>query len=169
MPAVTTGLGHMDAPAGVPLCVVGVHGGAGASTIAQLAGGACGRLWPVPHPYEPAARVLPVVLVTRTHAAGLLAAQVALTQWAGGGVDPRVNLLGLALVADAPGRLPRALRDLMKVISGGAPRRWELPWSESLRLGDPDPKLPRQYKNLVSELRSLASAPVDEITSLRKE
>jgi hypothetical protein len=76
-----------------------------------------------------------VVLVARTHASGLRAAQAAARQWASGAL-PTVRLLGLIAVADAPGKRPRALRELLELISGGVPQTWELPWVEALRLGD---------------------------------
>lgn len=68
-----------------------------------------------------------------------------------------VELLGLVLVADAPGRLPKPLRDLMKIISGGYPRTWYVPWVESWRQGDdPTPDAsPREVRKLVDDLRIL--------------
>ena len=68
-----------------------------------------------------------VVLVTRSSAAGLRATQNAARQWASGAVPP-VELLGLVIVADAPGRLPRPLRELAALVAGGVPRTWHLPW-----------------------------------------
>ena len=113
------------------LWVVGAHGGAGESTVAGLTGDwlPAGHTWP--------ARPLPArcVLTARTSVGGLLAAQAALRQWAAG--DAPVDLLGLVLLADAPGRLPRALRDLAGLVAGGAPRCWSIPWIEAWRLGEP--------------------------------
>jgi hypothetical protein len=97
-----------------------------------------------------------VVIVARTSARGLLAAKAVAKQWASGLVHG-VELLGLVLVADAPGRLPKPLRDLSKVVSGGYPRTWQMPWVESWRLGD-DPLLdaaPREARRLVDDLRIL--------------
>ncbi|TDC40928.1 hypothetical protein E1281_37890 [Actinomadura sp. KC345] len=113
-----------------------------------------GRYWPTPDP--PAqSRVL---LVARSHAAGLVAAQAAARQWAAG-VLPNVRLLGLVVVADAPGKLPKPLRDLLRLISGGVPRTWELPWVEALRLGDPpdQAKLPSAYTRLAQDLDRIIS------------
>lgn len=110
---------------------VGAHGGAGESTLAQLFEGSrpSGHAWPISEGGTPAS----VVVVARTSHAGLRAAQLALTEWASRTVP--VNLLGLVTVADAPGRLPKSLRDFSQIVSGGAPHAWHIPWNESWRLG----------------------------------
>jgi hypothetical protein len=96
------------------------------------------------------------VVVARTNVRGLTAAKAAAKQWASGLV-PEVKLHGLVLVADAPGRLPRPLRDLSRVVSGGYPRAWQLPWVESWRLGDPIDldAAPREVRRLVDDLNIL--------------
>jgi hypothetical protein len=143
---------------------VGVHGGAGETTLARLLEGssAAGHAWPVPAPSTRSDRPV-VVLVARTHASGLRAAQAAATEWAAG--DVPVRLLGLVLVADAPGRLPRPLRDFARLVAGGVPAVWHLPWHEPWRLGEPiDPRsAPRAARALLDELDELAppSAPPD--------
>lgn len=62
---------------------------------------------------------------------------MAAAQWASGAVP--VDLLGLAVVADAPGRLPGPLRDLVRLVGGGVPHLWRVPWSEDWRLGTVTP------------------------------
>lgn len=132
------------------------HGGAGASTLAALIppASSAGRYWPVPEP-PGEARVL---LVARTHASGLTAAQAAARQWAAGGL-PTVKLLGLVAIADTAGRLPKPLKELLRLISGGVPQVWQLPWVEALRLGDPpeQTKLPSAYARLAQDLRNIIS------------
>lgn len=138
------------------LWVVGAHGGAGESTVAELheSWRSAEHAWPQTADGTSAA----CVLVARTHVSGLLAARTALTQWAASGAGS-AQLLGLVLVVDAPGKLPAPIRDLVTVISGGAPRVWEVPWIESWRLGDPvTERLPRSVVKLVSALRSLAAS-----------
>ena len=130
------GLGVLDVPADDRLWVAGVHGGAGETTLAvALTGTGTDRRWPRA---DTPPRVL---LVARTHLSGLRAAQRAAQQWASGN-SPAVDLVGLALVPDAPGKLPRELRDFAQVVTGGFPRSWFLPWEEGLRLAEP--KLPGQ-------------------------
>lgn len=139
------------------LWLVGAHGGAGESTLAGLDEGwrASGHAWPS----LPSGDAAPCVVVARTHVRGLLATRAALTQWAASGTGESARLLGLVLVADAPGRLPAPLRDLAKVVAGGAPRTWEVPWVEAWRMGDDvNDRLPRAVSELVDQLRHLATA-----------
>lgn len=145
------------------LWVVGTHGGSGESTLAALTPGwtPAGHAWPrVPDVTGPAQ----VILTARSSAHGLLSAQRAATQWAAGLV-PDVDVLGLVVVADAPGRLPRPLRDLAHVIGGGVARTWHVPWVEAWRLGEPsdrnDPaapgrgETPRAVRRLIDDLDAL--------------
>jgi hypothetical protein len=141
---------------GVALWWVGVHGGAGESTLEEIFGGSCaaGHRWPVAPPGT--APVL-VVLVARTDARGLRAVQSAMRDWQTRALN--VRLLGLVLMADAPTRSPRALRDLQKVVSGGVPRVWSFPWVESWRAGGVPSRSnsPRQAQRLLADLRSVGA------------
>jgi len=123
-----------EAERSVGVWLVGAHGGAGESTLEQLLAGsrAAGHAWPLMS--DGALGLARVVVVARTHAHGLRAARLALGECASGAVS--VALVGLVLIADAPGRLPRALKDLAELVGGGAPRVWRLPWMEAWRLGD---------------------------------
>lgn len=110
------------------LWVIGAHGGAGETTVAELLGGtATQRRWPR---VEPPA---PVLLVARTHARGLRAAQLAMRAWAAGQTPP-AELIGLLLVADAPRRAPKPLAQLASTLAGGVPRCWHLGWVPELRI-----------------------------------
>lgn len=137
---------------------LGCHGGAGVTSLTEVAPGGtdAGRYWPVP----PSGPVQQVVLVARTHAAGLQAAQLAARQWASG-VLPGVDLLGLVVVADAPGRLPGPLRDLLRLVEGGVPRTWTVPWDESWRLGSPSvEKASRPVGRMARDLLTLTDPGV---------
>lgn len=128
------------------------HGGAGATTLAAAIGGADAgsRGWPrYPEGIRPG-----VVLVTRTHAAGLQSAQRAARQWASGAVGS-VRLFGLVAVADAPGRLPRQLQQWLKLVAGGLPHVWTVPWHEPWRLGEPPQTdtAPRSVAKIARELQ----------------
>ncbi len=72
---------------------------------------------------------------------------------------PHADVLGLAIVADAPGRLPRPLRDLAALVAGGVPKVWHVPWVETWRLGEPVglETSPRAVRQMVSELHHLLS------------
>lgn len=147
------------APQVAPLWWLGVHGGAGESTLAALEPTwlPAQHAWPAP----PGAGPVFVVLVARTHARGLAAARAAARQWAAGLV-PHVNVLGLVLIPDAPGRLPRPLREEIQLVSGAVARTWTLPWVEPWRL-DPCPvpaAVPREARRLVADLRGLITIPM---------
>jgi hypothetical protein len=155
-PTSSLGLARYMGP-GPDLWFSSCHGGAGTTTLSTVIprGLSAGQYWPVPDP--PGQSM--VVLVARSHASGLHAAQAAARQWAAG-VLPGVRLLGLALVADAPGKLPKPLKDFVQLISGGIPQVWELPWVEALRLGDPPDQttLPPVFSRLASDLDRIISA-----------
>lgn len=127
---------------------LGVHGGAGVSSLEQAVPGGrdAGRAWPVTQGGQS------VVLVARSTAHGLAAAQNAAQQWASRMVTG-IDLLGLVVVADAPGRRPRVLRDRVSLVSGAVPRLWEIPWVEPWRLGEPH--LPKECSLLARDLTRL--------------
>ncbi|MFE6808595.1 DUF6668 family protein [Streptomyces sp. NPDC057681] len=156
----TGGLPLSAHPVGGAFAWLGCHGGAGVTTLQQTVPGGvdAGRVWPGP---PATGGRQPVVLVCRSHASGLMAAQQAAVQWASGQV-PHIDLLGLVAVADAPGRLPRPLRDALRLVSGGVPRAWHLPWVEAWRQGAPVTEAaPRELAALGRELSHLTdrSAP----------
>ena len=136
------------------LWILGVHGGAGETSLALLDDEwqPAMHRWPLTEGHR--SRVL---LVARSNAVGLETARIAITQWAAGQVG-FVDLLGLAIVADAPGRHPQPLRDLARNVSGGAPRTWHVPWIEDWRLGVPPSSaaVPRPVRTLVKDLRALS-------------
>ena len=130
---------------------LGVHGGAGVTTLelAVPGGRDAGRAWPSSEVPQP------VVLVARSSANGLKAVQNAAQQWASRMVTG-VELLGLVVVADAPGRRPRVLRDLVNLVSGAVPRLWEIPWVEQWRLGEsPAADPPKECAPLARDLSRL--------------
>ncbi|WP_211880069.1 DUF6668 family protein [Pseudarthrobacter albicanus] len=138
------------------LWVTGAHGGAGESRLAGILDGAraTDHAWPVP---DDASGKPAVLLVCRSDLRGLTAARGALIQWASG-VAPAVDLLGLAVLADAPGKLPKSLRDFAALVGGGAPRLWMLPWVESWRLGDTTAGPPgRDYQRFVIDIAALTT------------
>ncbi|GMA33726.1 DUF6668 family protein [Litorihabitans aurantiacus] len=140
---------HFSAPA---LWVVGTHGGSGESLLAQLREGWApgGHAWPEQQYSNRAARVL---LACRGSAHGLNSARAAAMQWAAG-KSPTVELIGLVVVADAPGRAPKPLRDLAALVGGGVPRLWHVPWIEAWRLGAPvdHANPPRETARLLNDL-----------------
>lgn len=132
---------------------LGAHGGAGESTLAALWPGvtaAAGHAWP----RSVDGSTTQVVVVARANVSGLRAAQNALRQW-GASLTPS-NVLGLVVMADAPGRMPRALRALLDVVSGGGPRTWTVPWVDAWRVADPTTvPVPREVQRVFDELSAL--------------
>ncbi|MEV6133674.1 DUF6668 family protein [Streptomyces violaceusniger] len=125
---------------------VSAHGGAGASTLAHVLGGAdVGRRWPDPARGEPGR----VLLVARTHAAGTRATSQALNALRIAEHPAGVRLIGVVLVADAPGRLPRALGRRVRVLRSAA-KVHRVPWIPAWRAGEDVDRLPREVRMLAS-------------------
>lgn len=132
--------------------MVGAHGGAGETTLAGLHERfvPSGRHWILPSPQSP---IAPCVVTARTSYHGLWYAQQVLQQWAGWPPTQLApQLLGLVLLADAPGSLPRPLRDYARLVAGGAPRVWNIGWIPAWRTGDMGEQPPRQIIRLVNDL-----------------
>lgn len=119
--------GDQPAPA---VWLVGAHGGAGVSTLSHIWApmGDAGQAWPagVENPY--------CVLVCRSTKVGLERAhQAALQARAGHAGD--IMLLGIAIVADRPGKIPKALNRKIGVIEQHF-RIWRIPYLEAIRVAD---------------------------------
>jgi hypothetical protein len=130
------------------VALLGAHGGAGVTSLLragldQVAVDA-GRRWP---------RAGLVLLVARTSTSGLEWARDLARQHASG-LAGDVELLGLVLVPDAPGRLPARTAGLRDLVSGAFARTWQLPWLEEWRLAATTEPLPAHpdVQHLVAEL-----------------
>lgn len=146
-PAAPASPAGMDAPQR-QLAWVGAHGGAGTSTLATVLGGFdSGRDWPRTGQGEPGG----VLLVARTHAAGLQSVSRTLDVLRRGDQPPGVELVAVVLVADAPGRLPRQLLQRIKVI-GSAAEVHRVPWVTAWRTGDLTAPAPRETAALAGLL-----------------
>ncbi|MFI8087912.1 hypothetical protein ACIF9R_06265 [Streptomyces sp. NPDC086080] len=109
---------------------VGLHGGAGVSTLAAVYGGHdSGRVWPGPD--EPRS----VLFVARTHAAGLDSVVPAVEAFRRGEAPQGLDLEAVVLVADAPGRLPRPLAHRIRLIDAVIDV-YRVPWVPEWRMGD---------------------------------
>lgn len=132
------------------LFVLGVHGGAGESTLATwLDARPCGHAWPT----SPGLRSQ-VLLVARTHARGLEAARRAASEWASGSIP--IDVRGLVLIGDAPGRrLPASLRAQVRQLAGAVPRTWTIPFLPALREAtEPDSTPPGAAVRMIRQITS---------------
>ncbi|GIJ25001.1 hypothetical protein Vqi01_01630 [Micromonospora qiuiae] len=125
---------------------IGAHGGAGATTLARLLGGTdIGCRWPDPALAEPAL----VMVVGRTNSDGLRAVSRALHALREGRHPAGMRLLGVVLIADAPGRLPPPLLGRIRLLRSIAPVH-RLPWIPSYRVGEQPKRPPRQLSRLAT-------------------
>ncbi|MBZ6478034.1 DUF6668 family protein [Streptomyces griseocarneus] len=145
---------------GVLWWALGVHGGAGVSTLLRTIGGGgdAQRRWPDIHG---AVSGVHIVLVARADAHGLAAAQAALQEWHSGQAPASTNVVGLVLMADAPTKPPRSVRDRIRVLTGAVPQSWEVPWVEEWREGG---KARKRVKELEVLEQTLLQLPPPHIT-----
>ncbi len=139
------------------LAVLAAHGGAGVSSLLRaglerLGAFDADRYWPTSGP---------VLVVARSSTGGLEQAQLLARQHAAGDAGPDVQLLGLVLIADAPGRLPARVRELVDLVSGGFGGCWRLPWLQEWRLAAASEPLPVDpaTAGLLTDLRRLTTCP----------
>ncbi|MET8870560.1 hypothetical protein [Nocardia sp. NPDC004604] len=118
--------------------LLGVHGGAGASTLAHVLAPAAdsGRRWPGVFDRESPF----VVLVARETITGLTRAHDLLRQYHSDFAGS-CEVLGLITVAARPGRLPAEIRRYRDVVGSLAGQVWQIPWYEEWTLVEPE-KLP---------------------------
>lgn len=123
---------------------IGAHGGAGATTLTRLLGGTdIGCRWPDARLAEPAR----VMLVGRTNMEGLRAVSRALHALREGRHPAGMRLVGVVLLADAPGRLPVQLTGRIRLLRSVAPVH-RVPWIPAYRLGEMPKRLPKQLVRL---------------------
>ncbi|WP_240742167.1 DUF6668 family protein [Micromonospora zingiberis] len=133
---------------------IGAHGGAGASTLTRLLGGTdIGCRWPDPALAEPAQ----VMVVGRTNSDGLRAVSRALHAMKDGRHPAGMRLVGVVLIADAPGGLPAPLLGRIRLLRSIAPVH-RVPWIPSYRVGEEPKRLPRQLTRLVTVVGPRAEA-----------
>lgn len=113
------------------LWLLGTHGGSGARCLSAVLPGthSAGRAWPTSSQTRE-----PVVLVCRGNHRGLTTAQDYARVYRDEGLAERLQLLGVIVCADAPGRSPTALRRLERLLSGAVPILGHAPWEPSWRL-----------------------------------
>lgn len=165
IPKPRTRIGVTPAAEGVEVHVLGAGGGSAESSIAALhpAWRATQHRWPAP----PSSASAYCLLTARSSASGLVQVRDALALHAGGHAPAGIKILGVVVVADAPGRLPRPLSDLLGVCTSAAPQVWRVPWIEAWRLGDTHGDH-RSTSRLVADVTALIAAANPLQNPLRK-
>ncbi|MGW4248308.1 hypothetical protein [Nocardia sp. NPDC004722] len=142
--------------------LLGVHGGAGATTLAHVLAPAADsyRRWPGVFDRESPF----VVLVARETIAGLTRAHDLLRQHHAGLAGPS-EVLGLITVAARPGRIPAEIRRYRDVVGSLAGQVWQLPWHEEWTLVEPDQLPVWSPGDPIPQQRKRKSDPLEEITA----
>lgn len=142
----------------VPIAVLGLHGGAGTTTVVELLGADAydaGTRWPVFAGWERPTPAVPVVAVARTHHRGLDAVTRFAGQWASGGL-PGGPLIGVVLVDDAP-KLTAAQHTAARRALRMTPHGWHVRWQEPWRLTPPDlSAAPKRVRDTIRNIRATA-------------
>lgn len=137
------------------LVLVGAHGGAGTSTLAELTGLADGgHVWPEASGAHPNA----VMVVCRGNLDGLDAA-LHMGRVAASGMLHGVQVWGLVVVADIPERrrkTPPVIEQRIELSKGAYPLVLRVDWIDGLRTRE-EASVPRQSRKTLSELESLDS------------
>jgi hypothetical protein len=77
-------------------------------------------------------------------------------QWAQAGPLGAIDLLGLLLVADAPGRVPKRLREEARLVAGAFPQVIEADWVESWRFEEAwEVPAPREARKVLAKIQQL--------------
>ncbi|MEV0766524.1 hypothetical protein [Nocardia sp. NPDC050435] len=152
--------------------LLGAHGGAGVSTLAQLMAPAadCHRRWPAvlegESPY--------VVVVARETVDGLARAHDLLRQWHCGQAGHRAHLLGLVTCAHQPKTAPKPITRYLEVIETLAPARWRIGWQadwpitqlEDLPTWTPDHVAPSKGPDPMGAVRELGDALIAAVRAI---
>lgn len=139
------------------IVLVGAHGGAGTTTIAELTGLVDGgHAWPVSAPVPNR-----VLVVAKTNMTGLQAAQAAALRVFSGAIRG-VEIVGVVLVADVPGRrMPRELVEMTTAIRAAFPLLIHIEWVNELRLGKIPSRLPGRVSRAIEEIDALNRAGME--------
>lgn len=139
------------------MALLAAHGGAGVSSLLRAGLATAGavdaqRRWPAN------GRVL---LLARTSTGGLEWARDLARQHASGHAGPGVELVGLVLVADAPGRLPARIGALADLVCGAFVCCWQVPWLTEWRLAAVTEPLPvhPEVARLTADVHAMTAEP----------
>ncbi len=143
------------------VCVMGLHGGAGASLFTHLIGKTAldtERQWPLYTGWTRPLPTLPVLAVARTHYEGVAAATRLARLWAAGALPDSAQLLGIVMVDDGP-KLVKDQERAVKRVAQMVPNGWHVRWNETWRLSRPSYETaPARVRRIIDNIRSLAAS-----------
>lgn len=131
--------------------VLSAHGGAGATTVAHWLGwNDAHGAWPVPTGGAPS-RVIVCAHITRQ---GLAAAKKTALQWASGQLNG-IDLIGVIFINPLPGKIPKPLREEMKLVKGAYANAWTIGYIKEARTALSAHQIPitRPIKKMISDLK----------------
>jgi len=148
---------HQDIGVFEGQAIMGLHGGAGATTLTGLLGPTAadiGQTWPVSHSTRTQATwPLPVIAVARTDRTGLSTAERFIRSWANSQL-PGSKLSALVLIEAGP-RTSEARKKATKRLLRMVPRGVHIPWMDSWLDAPPDPnRLPGRIKRIIKVLNT---------------
>lgn len=139
------------------IAVMGLHGGAGATTLTALLGDGAsdiGRAWPISNnAWTGKAWPIPVIAVARNDHSGLRAAENFVRSWATEQLTG--SRLSALVLIDAGPRISDARKKSTKRLLRMVPRGIHLPWMDSWLDAPPDPaRLPVRIKRIIKLLNT---------------
>lgn len=139
------------------IAVMGLHGGAGATTVTALLGESAsevGQAWPISqNAWTGNAWPIPVIAVARTDHTGLAAADRFIRSWANGQLTGS-KLSALVFIEAGP-RTSDARKKATKRLLRMVPRGTHIPWMDSWLEALPDPaRLPGRIKRIIKLLNT---------------
>lgn len=139
------------------IAVMGLHGGAGATTLTALLGDGAsdiGRAWPISNnAWTGKAWPIPVIAVARNDHSGLRAAENFVRSWATEQLTG--SRLSALVLIDAGPRISDARKKSTKRLLRMVPRGTHLPWMDSWLDAPPDPaRLPVRIKRIIKLLNT---------------
>lgn len=148
---------HQDIGVFEGQAIMGLHGGAGATTLARLMGTTAadiGQAWPISHSTRTQATwPLPVIAVARTDHTGLSAAERFIRSWANGQLTDS-KLAAIVLIEAGP-RTSEARKKATKRLLRMVPHGTHLPWMDSWLDAAPDPnRLPGRINRIIKLLNT---------------
>lgn len=144
------------------IAVMGLHGGAGATTLTALLGTPAsdiGRAWPMSlNAWTQREWPIPVIAVARNDHSGLEATDRFIRSWASGQLTG--SILSALVIIDAGPNLSDGRKKATKRLLRMVPRGTHIPWIDSWLDAPPDPaRIPGRLKKIIRLLNTPPPTP----------